>query len=68
MNIGSEVYHAIARYAEGGERVTKVILPQPLYDEWINEGHNINSLFAKLGVSIVAGEVNEPKFYTGEPK
>jgi hypothetical protein len=68
MTIGSEVYHAIATYAEKGERVTKVVLPLKLYNEWIEEGHNINSLFAKLGVSIVSGEVTTPKFFTGEPK
>ena len=68
MNIGSEVYKTIARKAEAGERVTKVVLPRPLYEEWIDEGHNINSLFNRLGVSIVEGDVTEPQFHAGEPK
>jgi hypothetical protein len=68
MTIGSEIYHAIATYAERGERITQVLLPENLYAQWIEEGHNINSLFAKLGVSIVAGDVPAPKFYTGEKK
>ncbi len=66
MNIGQTVYSTIVRYAEGGARVTKVVLPKPLYAEWIEEGHNINSLFAKLGVEVVEGEVTEPKFHLGE--
>jgi hypothetical protein len=43
-----------------------VVLPKALYAEWIEEGHNINSIFAKLGVEVVEGEVTEPKFHLGE--
>ena len=68
MNIGSEVYHAIAKHAEKGERVVKVVLPLKLYNEWVEEGHNINSLFSKLGVSIGSGEVSSPQFFLGDPK
>lgn len=66
MNIGQTVYSTIVRYAEGGARVTKVVLPKPLYAEWTEESHHINSLFAKLGVEVVEGEVVEPKFHLGE--
>lgn len=66
MNIGQTVYTTIVRYAEGGGRVTRVVLPRPLYDEWIGEGHNWNSTFAKLGVEVVEGDVTEPKFHLGE--
>jgi hypothetical protein len=66
MNIGQTVYSTIVRYAEGGARVTKVVLPKALHEEWVEEGHNINSLFAKLGVEVVEGEVTEPKFHLGE--
>lgn len=68
MNIGHTVYTTIARYAEGGSRVTKVVLPEALYEEWVNEGHNINKLFDRLGVKVVKGEVTEPEFQMGEAK
>ena len=68
MNIGSTVYHAIARYAEGGERVTKVVLPPDLHKEWLDEGLNYDMLFVRLGVEVVSGNVDSPKFYMGAAK
>jgi hypothetical protein len=55
------------RYAEGGERVTKVILPETLYLEFLDEG-GMATMMRTLGVEVVEGKVPEPKFYTGEIK
>lgn len=62
MNIGQTVYLEVVKRAERGSRVVRVELPEALYNEWLEEGHNINSLFSKLGVSIVRGEVLSPIF------
>ena len=68
MNIGSTVYTSIARYAEGGARVTKVVLPPPMYKEWMEEGLNYDVLFVKLGVEVVEGRVESPQFHMGVAK
>ena len=64
-NVGHTVYTSIARYAEGGERVTRVVLPADLYEEWISEGLNYDQLFVKLGVEVVEGKVESPQFHMG---
>jgi hypothetical protein len=68
VNIGSTVYTAIARYAEGGSRVTKVTLPPALYAEWIDEGLNYDVLFVRLKVEVVSGDVASPQFEMGKEK
>lgn len=62
VNIGHTVYMEIVKRAENGKRVTKVVLPEKLYNEWVEEGHNINSLFKAIGVTVIRGEVKAPKF------
>lgn len=61
------LYTTLVRYAEGGERVTKVVLPPPLYLEFIDEG-GMATMMRTLRVEVVEGRVKEPKFYTGESK
>jgi len=64
MNIGQTVYLEIVKRAERGVRVTKVELPPHLYEEWIHEGHNLNSMFRAIGVKVVESEtVKIPEFY-----
>ena len=67
MNIGHTLYTTLVRYAEGGERVTKVVLPTTLYLEFLDEG-GMATMMRTLGVEVVEGKVEEPKFYTGEIK
>lgn len=66
-SIGSEIYRTLVRYAEGGERVVKVVLPEKLFQEF--EGDRLTrSMLKTLKVAVEVGEVEEPKFYTGEIK
>ena len=65
VNIGETVYMEIVKRAERGHRVTRVVLPKKLYAEWVDEGHNINSLFRAIGVSISSGTCTVPEFYEG---
>ncbi len=62
MNIGETVYKELVKRAEMGNRVTKVTLPPHLYEQWVDEGHNINSLFKAIGVTVKRGEVESPVF------
>ena len=62
MNIGQTVYLEVVKRAERGARVVRVELPEALYNDWVEEGHNINSLFSKLGVKVVRSEVTSPLF------
>lgn len=62
MNIGQTVYMELVKRAERGRRVCRVRLPGALFDQWLDEGHNINSLFRTLGVEIVRGDVDGPEF------
>ena len=64
-NIGHTIYLELVKRAERGHRVSKVTLPPALHEEWIEEGHNINSLFKAIGVTVVQGEVDAPLFEEG---
>lgn len=64
MNIGQTVYLEIVKRAEQGVRITRVELPPNLYEEWIYEGHNLNSMFRAIGVKVVESEtVKVPEFF-----
>ena len=67
MNIGATLYSTIVRYAEGGARVVKVVLPDELYAEYLDEQGTV-SMMRTLGVEVLAGKVEAPKFYAGEEK
>lgn len=67
MAIGSEIYRTLVRYAEGGERVTKVVLPKTLFDEYMQDAV-IQQTMKVLDVKVEYGEVREPQFQTGEIK
>jgi hypothetical protein len=67
MNIGHTLYTTLVRYAEGGERVTSVVLPEHLYEEYLSE-QGMPQMMRTLGVKVIPGEVIEPKFHIGEPK
>ena len=62
LNIGQTVYLAIVKRAEQGRRVRLVKLPPKLYAEWLDEGHNINSMFKAIGVTVEESEVKAPEF------
>lgn len=67
MSIGSEIYRTLVRYAEGGERVTKVVLPEHLYREF--QGDQLTrSMLKTLKVEVISGDVDQPQFETGEIK
>jgi hypothetical protein len=67
MNIGQTVYAAICKSAELGERVTKVVLPEKLYEEFITEP-GMARMMKTLGVEVVSGKVKVPKFLKGVQK
>lgn len=62
LNIGITIYTELAKLAERGERVVRVVLPQKLYRTWVSEGHSMNPLFSTLGVDVEPGEVRMPEF------
>jgi hypothetical protein len=66
-NIGSVLYSTIVRYAEGGERVVKVVLPDLLFVEFLAD-IGTTHMMRTLGVEVVAGKVQAPKFFAGESK
>lgn len=66
-NVSAMLYQTIVRYAEGGERVTKVVLPVALFDEYVQDGQSLR-MMRTLGVEVVEGRVESPKFYTGVSK
>jgi hypothetical protein len=65
VSIGAEIYKTLVRYAEGGERVVRVVLPQKLYAEYLDDGL-IQSTMKILKVEVEEGEVVTPQFHTGE--
>lgn len=65
MNIGHTLYSTLVRYAEGGARVVKVVLPPAIFAEYEAE-QGMTSMMRTLGVEVVSGEVAEPTFHTGE--
>lgn len=67
MNIGHTLYSTLVRYAEGGARVTKVVLPDELFVEYLAE-QGMTHMMRTLGVEVVSGAVAEPTFHTGEAK
>jgi hypothetical protein len=67
VTIGSEIYKTLVRYAEGGERVVKVVLPKKLYAEYLDDGL-IQSTMRILKVEVEEGEVVTPQFHKGEIK
>lgn len=67
MQIGPTIYSTIVKYAEHGERVTKVILPEELYYDLKFDAEWQHTL-RTLGVQVEEGKVREPKFYTEESK
>ncbi len=68
MNIGHTLYTTIARYAEGGKRVTKVDLPHELYFEFLADV-GTTKLMKTLKVEVAAKDgLKEPKFHLGEEK
>lgn len=62
MNIGATVYHGIVRYAEAGERVTRVTLPEPLYLDLMTEP-GVAQMLKTFKIEVEAANVNEPVFY-----
>jgi hypothetical protein len=61
------IYTSIVHYAEGGERVVKVVLPADLFSEYQQEQGMVR-MMTTLGVEVVAGKVKAPKFFSGESK
>jgi len=66
-NVGAMLYQTIVRYAEGGERVTRVVLPESLFADFAQDGQTIR-LMRTLGVSVTKGDVREPDFQMGVSK
>ena len=66
-NVGAMLYQSIVRYAEGGERVTRVVLPVDLFVEYQAEQGMVR-MMSTMGVEILEGKVAAPKFYMGVVK
>lgn len=66
-NVGAMLYQTIVRYAEGGERVTKVVLPELLFADYATDGQTVR-LMRTLGVDVQKGAVSEPDFQMGVSK
>lgn len=65
-NIGSVIYQTIARYAEGGVRVTRVELPPALYEEYATEP-GLSQMYRTLKVEIVEKDgLTEPRFFSDD--
>ena len=67
MNIGKVIYETLVRYAEGGKRVTKVTLPDDLFEEYATEP-GMTQMMRTLAVEVVAGEVDQPQFELGSER
>ena len=67
QNVGAMLYQTIVRYAEGGERVTRVVLPQLLFADYAADGMTVR-LMRTLGVEVLEGKVDQPKFHLGVAK
>ena len=61
MNIGQTVYETICKAAERGEKITKVVLPVALYEEFITEP-GMQKMMNAFGVSVTSGKIKVPKF------
>lgn len=68
MRIGQTIYEEIAKRAEQGRRVVLVALPPALYDEWLEEGHNLASMLKQIGVEVRRHEGDEVTFFEGKAK
>lgn len=66
-NVGAMLYQTIVRYAEGGERVTQVVLPESLFADFAADGQTVR-LMRTLGVDVQKGAVTEPDFKMGVSK
>lgn len=66
-NVGAMLYQTIVRYAEGGERVTRVVLPESLFSDFTADGQTVR-LMRTLGVDVQKGAVTEPDFQMGATK
>ena len=66
-NVGAMLYQTIVRYAEGGERVTRVILPALLFADFAADGQTVR-LMRTLGVDVQKDDVLEPIFQMGAQK
>lgn len=66
-NVGAMLYQTLVRYAEGGERVVKVVLPSDLFVEYLAE-QGMTHMMRTLGVEVAEGKVEVPQFFTGEAK
>ena len=66
-NVSSMLYQTIVRYAEGGERVTRVVLPELLFADYAADGMTVR-LMRTLGVEVLEGKVDQPKFHLGVAK
>ena len=60
-NVSSMLYQAVVRYAEGGERVTKVSLPAALFAEYAADTDS-QQMFCTLKIDIAEGTGVEPHF------
>lgn len=66
-NVGAMLYQTIARYAEGGNRVTQVTLPESLFVDFAADEPTVR-LMRTLGVDVQKGAVTEPDFKMGVSK
>jgi hypothetical protein len=64
MRVFQTIYHQAVRFAEGGARLTRVVLPEPLYAEYINEGFNVHRMLNVCGIEVKKGKgLTEPQFF-----
>lgn len=61
MNIGQTVYETICKAAERGEKITKVVLPEALYEEFITEP-GMSRMMLAFGVTVTSGKLKAPRF------
>lgn len=66
-NVGAMLYQTIVRYAEGGQRVTRVVLPEVLFADFAADGQTVR-LMRTLNVDVQKGEITEPEFQMGVSK
>lgn len=63
-NIATALYQSLVHYAEEGQRVVKVELPPPLYEEYLNS-QGMPQMMKTLKVEVLSRrDIEEPKFYT----
>lgn len=61
MNIGQTVYETICKAAERGEKITKVVLPTALYEEFVT-APGMSRMMSAFGVAVTSGKVKAPRF------